>query len=100
MNEEIREIAIEKGVSIAVATDVWQLRQRGRHTNALEGAIIACHRATGHQSFKVGLGQEDEVLRDLGFWSKKLQKQRDAWKTHQQALIKRFKLPAKPAATG
>lgn len=46
MNQYIKNLAVELGVSIECATDVWYLRTRSRHTLELEAELIALH-ATG-----------------------------------------------------
>jgi hypothetical protein len=43
MEQYMRDLATELGVSVECAGDVWYLRTRSRHTPELEAELIALH---------------------------------------------------------
>jgi hypothetical protein len=43
LEQYMRDLAAELGVSVSCAQDVWYLRTRSRHTPALEAELIALH---------------------------------------------------------
>jgi len=45
MEQYIRDLATELGVSVNCAYDVWYLRTRSRHTPELEAELITLHAA-------------------------------------------------------
>lgn len=45
LEQYMRDLAAELGVSVGCAQDVWYLRTRSRHTPALEAELIALHAA-------------------------------------------------------
>ena len=45
MSQYMKDLAVELGVSVECAGDVWYLRTRSRHTPELEAELIALHAA-------------------------------------------------------
>ena len=45
LEQYMRDLAAELGVSVSCAQDVWYLRTRSRHTLTLEAELIALHAA-------------------------------------------------------
>jgi hypothetical protein len=45
LEQYMRDLAAELGVSVSCAQDVWYLRTRSRHTPTLEAELIALHAA-------------------------------------------------------
>ena len=45
MNQYMKDLAVELGVSVDCAAAVWYLRTRSRHTPELEAELIALHAA-------------------------------------------------------
>jgi len=45
LEQYMRDLAAELGVSASCAQDVWYLRTRSRHTPTLEAELIALHAA-------------------------------------------------------
>lgn len=86
----INNLAQQFNVPHSVACDIWYLRTRSRGTHALEAAIIRCHRVTGESNFRAGLGEEAEVLRVHGCWTKKLQRERLGIQTRQKQQLTRM----------
>lgn len=61
------EMAKDMHIPVLLAYDIWYLRQRSRWTQALEDRILRCAKEKGVDNFKVGAGEEEEILQLHGY---------------------------------
>lgn len=73
---EIEDLIQTYDIPIRLAADLHYLRGRSRWSHNLEGALLRCFRELGITNFKITIGEEASVLGDLGYWSTKLQEER------------------------
>jgi hypothetical protein len=72
LEQYMRDLAAELGVSVSCAQDVWYLRTRSRHTPALEAELIALHAAGNPPSMcdfgvtKITQGEIQKVCENVG----------------------------------
>lgn len=67
MNKEIEDLAKQLDVTWGLASEIWYLRTRSRHSVETEDRMIKCYRETGRDNFRTTAGEEDEELTRLGY---------------------------------
>ena len=65
--KDIQNLAKELDVSEWLASEIWYLRTRSRHSVETEHRMIKCFRETGTDNFRCTAGEEEDVLKELGY---------------------------------
>lgn len=66
-SRQIDCLAKELGITYTLASQIWYLRTRSRHSTLTEERMIQCYKETGTEEFNTLAGEEEESLSKLGY---------------------------------